>query len=160
MRESELYVTCPIDNITCQTSKKALIIVPGAGMGATVAAHYKHHVSIHIKKIHTITLTLKTQVRYEIRNFFLLPWHWSGTPGMLQARGREMARERLIGSWKGTLPVTIKQKQSLLVLVRAFSELQQSAVGEVPLELLLVRKLMQGLKLEIAEALQGEPTWP
>lgn len=70
MRESELYVTCSIDNITCQTRKKALIIVPGAGIGATVAAHYKHHVSIHIKKIHTITLTLKTQVRYEIRNFF------------------------------------------------------------------------------------------
>lgn len=71
-----------------------------------------------------------------------------------------MARERLIGSWKGTLPVTMRHKQSLLVLVRAFSELQQSAVGEVPLELLLVRKLMQGDKLEIAEALQGEPTWP
>lgn len=58
---------------------------------------------------------------------------------MLQARGRARARVRLIGNWKGTLPVTRRHTQSLLVLVTDFSELQQAAVGDVPLALLLVR---------------------
>lgn len=69
-----------------------------------------------------------------------------------------MARVRLIGIWKGTPPVTRRQKQSLLVLVMDFSELQQSLVGNVALALLLVRKLMQGEKLAIVLAVQGEPT--
>lgn len=86
--------------------------------------------------------------------------HWSGTPGVLQARGREMARVRLIGNWIGTLPVTMRHIQSLLVLVRFLSELQQSAVGAVPLAVLLVRKFMQGLKLAIVAAVQGVPIWP
>lgn len=71
---------------------------------------------------------------------------------MLQARGREIARVLLIGIWKGTLPVTMRHMQSMLVLVRDLSALQQSAVGEVPLPLLLVTKFMQGVKLEIIEA--------
>lgn len=71
---------------------------------------------------------------------------------MLQARGREIARVLLIGIWKGTLPVTMRHMQSMLVLVRDLSALQQSAVGEVPLPLPLVTKFMQGVKLEIIEA--------
>lgn len=71
-----------------------------------------------------------------------------------------MARVRLIGNWIGTLPVTMRHIQSLLVLVRFLSELQQSAVGAVPLAELLVRKFMQGPKLAIVAAVQGVPIWP
>lgn len=85
----------------------------------------------------------------------ILPLHWTGTPAMLQARGREMAMVLLRGIWKGMFPVRMRHKQPMPPLVRDFRELQQSAVGEVPLELLLVTKLMQGLKLEIIEALHG-----
>ena len=80
-------------------------------------------------------------------------------PGMLQALGREMARVRLIGIWKGTLPVTMRHRQSILELVRDFRALQQAEVGEVPLVLLFVTKFMQGVKLAIIEALQGVLTW-
>lgn len=86
---------------------------------------------------------------------FSLPLHWTGTPGMLQARGREMARERLMGNWKGTLPVKSRHKQSMPEPVADLSELQQSADGDVPLELLFVRKFMHGVKLESIEALHG-----
>lgn len=79
---------------------------------------------------------------------------------MLQARGRETARERLMGTWKGTLPVTMRHKQSMLELVRVFKALQQAEVGEVPLELLLVTKFMQGVKLAIVDGLQGVLIWP
>lgn len=74
---------------------------------------------------------------------------------MLQARGREMAMVLLMGSWKGMFPVRMRQKQPMPPLVRDFRELQQSEVGEVPLALLFVTKPMQGLKLEIIEALHG-----
>lgn len=73
---------------------------------------------------------------------------------MLQARGREMARVRLMGIWNGTLPVTIRQRQSVLLLVMDLRELQQSEVGEVPLAVLFVRKLMQEPKLDNIEGLQ------
>lgn len=43
----------------------------------------------------------------------VVPLHWTGTPGMLQARGREIANDRLMGSWKGTLAVTMRQRQSI-----------------------------------------------
>lgn len=78
---------------------------------------------------------------------------------MLQALGREMARERLIGTWKGTLPVTMRHTQSMLELVRDFRALQQFEVGEVPLVLLFVTKFKQGVKLAIIEGLQGVLTW-
>lgn len=32
---------------------------------------------------------------------------------MLQARGSEIANDRLMGSWKGTLAVTMRQRQSI-----------------------------------------------
>lgn len=73
---------------------------------------------------------------------------------MLQARGREMARVRLMGIWKGTLPVTIRQRQSVPLLVMDLRELQQSEVGEVPLAVLFVRKLAQELKLDNIVGLQ------
>lgn len=59
-----------------------------------------------------------------------------------------MARVRLIGILKGTLPVIMRHKQSMPPLVRDLMELQHSAVGEVPLPLplLFVRKFIQGLK--------------
>ena len=74
---------------------------------------------------------------------------------MLQALGREMAMVLLMGNWKATFPVRMRHKQPMPPLVRDFRELQQSAVGEVPLALLFVTKPMQGLKLEIIEALHG-----
>ena len=61
----------------------------------------------------------------------------------------------LTGIWKGMFPVRMRHKQSMPPLVRDFRELQQSAVGEVPLALLFVTKFMHGLKLEIIEALHG-----
>ena len=63
---------------------------------------------------------------------------------MLQARGRETAVVRLIGILKGTLPVTIRQRHPIPPVVKDLSELQQSDDGEVPLLVLLVKKLIQG----------------
>lgn len=74
---------------------------------------------------------------------------------MLQARGREMASVRLMGILKGTLPVAIRQRQSFPLLMRDLSELQQSAVGVLPLTLLLVTKLMQGVNVVIIEGVHG-----
>ena len=74
---------------------------------------------------------------------------------MLQARGREMARVRLIGNWKGTLPVTMRHKQSIPPVVRVLRALQQSAVGEVPLAVLLVSKFIQGVKVLSIDGLHG-----
>jgi hypothetical protein len=71
-----------------------------------------------------------------------------------------MAKVLLIGNVKGTLPVTTRHIQSLLPLVRVLMELQQSAVGEVPLLLLFVRKPMQGLmELLIIDMLHGVVIW-
>lgn len=71
-----------------------------------------------------------------------------------------MAKVRLIGMLKGTLPVTTRHKQSLPPLVRDLMESQHSAVGEVPLPLLFVRKLMQGVKeVLIADTLHGVLIW-
>lgn len=81
--------------------------------------------------------------------------HWRGTPGMLQARGREIARVLLIGKRNGTLPVTMRHKQSMPLDVSVLSELQQSAVGEVPLALLLVSKFIQGVKMLSADGVHG-----
>lgn len=90
----------------------------------------------------------------------VLPLHWTGTPGILQARGREMAKDRLMGIWKGTLPVTMRHRQSRPPLARDLRELQQSALGEVPFAVLFVNKFMQGVKLEMMEALHGVLIWP
>lgn len=78
---------------------------------------------------------------------------------MLHARGRLSARVRLTGSWNGTLPVTMRQKQPIPVLASDFTALQQSAVGVVPLAELLVTKLKHGMKLEIREAEHGVTIW-
>jgi len=70
-----------------------------------------------------------------------------------------MAKVRLIGILKGTLPVTMRHTQSMPVLVRDLMELQHSEVGEVPLALLFVRKFIQGLNtLFIIDALHGVVT--
>lgn len=72
-----------------------------------------------------------------------------------------MAKVRLIGILKGMLPVTTRHKQSMPPLVRDLMELQHSAVGEVlPLPLLFVRKLTQGVKeVFITDALHGVVIW-
>lgn len=57
-------------------------------------------------------------------------------------------------------PVTRRHAQSRLVLVTDLSASQQAVVGDVPLEVLFVMKFMQGAKLIIMEALQGELVWP
>ena len=82
--------------------------------------------------------------------------HWTGTPGMLQARGREIAKVLLIGILKGTLAVTRRHKQSMPLLVSDLRAPQHSVVGEVPLALLPVRKPIQGVKrVLIVEGLHG-----
>lgn len=79
---------------------------------------------------------------------------------MLQARGRERARDRLMGILKGTLPVAIWQRQPVPLVVNDFSTLQQSEVGAVPLALLLVIKFMHGVKLVSIEVVHGILNWP
>ncbi|KAL7000076.1 hypothetical protein U1Q18_001226 [Sarracenia purpurea var. burkii] len=69
-----------------------------------------------------------------------------------------MASVWLIGSGRGTFPVTIRQTQSMLLLMRDVIESQQPAVGEAPLLLLPVMKFMQGVKVLIMEAVQGKLT--
>lgn len=88
-----------------------------------------------------------------------LPLHWTGKPGMLQARGKEMARVRLMGSWIGTFAVRMRHRQLTPVLASDLRELQQLGVGEiVPLAVLLVMKLKQGVKLEIIDGEHGVET--
>lgn len=71
-----------------------------------------------------------------------------------------MAKVRLIGILKGTLAVTMRHKQSMPPLVRDLRALQHSVVGDVPLELLFVRKPMQGVKRVLSvEALHGVLIW-
>lgn len=97
--------------------------------------------------------------KYICIDYSPLPLHWRGTPGMLQARGRETASVRLMGIWKGTLPVAMRQRQSLLLLIRDLRELQQSEVGAVPFWVLLVTKLRQGVKVVIIEGVHGVVIW-
>lgn len=69
---------------------------------------------------------------------FLPLLHCTGTE-LWQIRGSEIAKFLLInGMDRGTFPVIIRQVQSMLSDMRDFSELQQSAVGEEPVALLLV----------------------
>lgn len=79
---------------------------------------------------------------------------------MLQACGRLIANVRLIGILKGTLPVTIRQRQSVPLLVKDLRTLQHSADGEVPLRLLFVMKFIQGVKEVSIEVVQGIVNWP
>lgn len=55
----------------------------------------------------------------------------------------------------GTFPVTMRQAQSMLPLMREFTESQQPALGEAPLAVLPVMKFMHGVKLVTIEAVQG-----
>lgn len=56
----------------------------------------------------------------------------------------------------GTFPVTMRQAQSMLPLMRDFTESQQPAVGVALLPALLpVMKFMHGVKLVTCEAVQG-----
>lgn len=79
---------------------------------------------------------------------------------MLQARGREMANVRLIGTRKGTLAVTMRHAQSKLLPVRFLREPQQSEDGDVPLPLLFVRKFMQGVNVVSIVGVHGLLIWP
>lgn len=79
---------------------------------------------------------------------------------MLQARGSEMARVRLMGIWNGMPPPTMRHRQPIPPLVSDLSELQHDEVGDVPLRLLLVTKFRHGVKLEIMEGVHGVVIWP
>lgn len=78
---------------------------------------------------------------------------------MLQARGREKDKVRLIGRGMGTLAVMTRQVHSTLVRINDLKESQQSWVGELPLPLLPVMKLKQGVKLVIIEVVHGVLIW-
>ena len=72
-----------------------------------------------------------------------------------------MAKVLLIGMLKGIFPVTIRQKQSLPLLVRFLREPQQSAAGAVPFaEVLFVRKFMHGVKVASTEVVHAVLIWP
>lgn len=83
-----------------------------------------------------------------------------GTPAILHARGREIARVRLKGNCTGTFPVMIRQAQSTLVLIIVFTTPQQSVVGELPLLLLPVMKFKHGVKLLMMEVVHGVDICP
>lgn len=77
---------------------------------------------------------------------------------MLQARGSEMARVRLMGTWNG-LPEAIRHIQSVPLLVMDWRELQQAGVGGAPAALLLVTKFIHGAKLVSMVGEQAELIW-
>lgn len=79
---------------------------------------------------------------------------------MLQARGSEIARVRLMGIWNGMPPATMRHRQPIPLLVSDLSEPQHCEVGAVPLRLLLVMKFMHGVKDEIMEGVHGVVIWP
>ena len=84
-----------------------------------------------------------------------VPLHCADTPAMLQARGRESARVRLMGSWTGTLAVKRRQAQSTLALISVCNEAQQPVVGVEPLLVLPVTKLKHGVKLLSIDVVHG-----
>lgn len=102
---------------------------------------------------------MKTNIHEIIRVHDIVPLHWTGTPDCLQALGREMAKLRLMGTWKGTPPVTMRHKQSWPLLMRSLRDLQQAAVGDDAFEP-PARKLMHELKLRIIGPLQTELDCP
>lgn len=55
--------------------------------------------------------------------------------------------------------MTIRQRQSLPLLMRDLSELQHSAGGPVPFEVLLVAKFMHGVNVVIIEGVHGVVIW-
>lgn len=120
-------------------------MVPGAGTGEEEAAIFRENRG---KGDSSLVYDIWSHNSLKFWELYILPLHWRGTPGMLQARGRDMARVRLMGIWKGTLPVTIRQRQPVPLLAMDLRELQQSVVGEVPFLVLLVMKFTQGLKVE------------
>lgn len=135
-------------------------MVPGAETGAPAAAVEKTQKG-YSTMINLISLIRKKELKQkkQAKEFAKYsPLHWRGTPGMLQARGSEMARVRLMGTWNG-LPVAIWHIHSVPLLEMVWRALQQAGVGGAPAALLLVTKAMQGAKLVIMEGEQGELIW-
>jgi hypothetical protein len=82
-----------------------------------------------------------------------VPRHCSGTAAESQALGSMTASVRLTGAPSGTLPVRMRHAQPVLAFTSAARDRQQSCVGaEPPPLVLLVRKLRQGVKLVISDA--------
>jgi len=82
-----------------------------------------------------------------------VPRHCSGTAAEWQALGSATASVRLTGTPSGTLPVRMRHAQPVLAFTSAARDRQQSCVGgEPPPLVLLVRKLRQGVKLVISDA--------
>lgn len=61
-----------------------------------------------------------------------VPVHWRGTDVEPQTLGSEMAKVLLMGRLNGTLPVNIRQAQSVLLVITEPNALQQSALGDPP----------------------------
>lgn len=74
-------------------------------------------------------------------SFNLLPLHCNAMLSELHACGREIANPWLIGfgNEKGTFPVTIRQVQSILVVISDSIASQQLALGDRPFALLPVK---------------------
>lgn len=79
---------------------------------------------------------------------------------MLQEVGRMSARAALMGRGTGTLAVSKRQAQSMLIPDSDLSVVQQLSFCEEPLLLLPVMTLKHGVKLLIIEAVQGERVCP
>ena len=82
----------------------------------------------------------------------------SGTESDLQTLGREMARVRLMGRPKGTLPVRMRQAQSAPVRTTPATALQHCSVGEPPPLVLPVTKLRHGVNVLISDAVHDVAT--
>lgn len=79
---------------------------------------------------------------------------------MLQEVGRMSARAALMGRGTGTLAVSKRQAQSMLIPERDLRVVQQLSFCEEPLLLLPVMTLKHGVKLLIIEAVHGERICP
>jgi hypothetical protein len=86
--------------------------------------------------------------------------HCSGTDMELQSLVREMARLRLMGRLKGTLPVRMRQAQSALLRTISASDPQHCCVGDPPPLVLPVTKLRHGVNVVISDAVHDVATCP
>jgi hypothetical protein len=78
----------------------------------------------------------------------------------LQSLVREMARLRLMGRLKGTLPVRMRQAQSALLRTISASDPQHCCVGDPPPLVLPVTKLRHGVNVVISDAVHDVATCP
>ena len=103
------------------------------------------------------TCTKFSHITHVVRKYE--PLHWKGTDWELQSRGSVIASALLIGRLNGTLPVTIRHMQSVLLVMSEPRASQQPEVGEPPPFVLPVMKFRHGVKLLMRELLHAVVIW-